>query len=150
VRAGCLLGGQPQRKTRLRCLHGGTMEKPGKSIWSRYGYLWVTGALFAVSLAGHWLLAWSAYKQEQLQHNAAVEASGFLVEVGRDTLENWQSEFLQLMWQIAGLAILFHVRSPQSRENEARLEHKVDLVLRKLDPEGSEKEIAELDRDFVR
>jgi hypothetical protein len=33
----------------------------------------------------------------------------------RDTLENWQSEFLQLIWQVAGLAILLHVGSPQSK-----------------------------------
>lgn len=26
----------------------------------------------------------------------------------RDTFENWQSEFLQLLWQVAGLAILLH------------------------------------------
>jgi Domain of unknown function (DUF6766) len=32
----------------------------------------------------------------------------------RDTLENWQSEFLQLLWQVTGLAILLHVGSPHA------------------------------------
>jgi hypothetical protein len=67
------------------------------SILSRYGYLWVTLALFLISLVGHWVFAWYAYAQEQEEHGQPVEVSGYLVEVSRDTLENWQSEFLQLM-----------------------------------------------------
>ena len=40
----------------------------------------------------------------------------------RDTLENWQSEFLQLMWQVGGLAFLLYVGSPQSKEGDERVE----------------------------
>ena len=125
------------------------MAKPGRSIWSRYGYLWVTLTLFLVSIIGHWTLAWFAYLNAQAEHGAPAVASGFLIEVGRDTLENWQSEFLQLIWQISGLALLFHVRSPQSAENEARLEEKVDIILRAIDADADNK-IARLDRDYVR
>ena len=50
-----------------------------------------------------------AFVDEQAQHAQTPEVSAFVVQTMRDTLENWQSEFLQLMWQISGLAILYHV-----------------------------------------
>ena len=29
-------------------------------IWSRYGFAWVTGALFVITLTGHWVFGWFA------------------------------------------------------------------------------------------
>ena len=40
-------------------------------------------------------------------------------------MENWQSEFLQLMWQVAGLSFLLYVGSPQSKESSERIEEKI-------------------------
>jgi hypothetical protein len=68
----------------------------------------------------------------------------------RDTLENWQSEFLQLLWQVAGLAILLHIGSPQSKEGDERKEAKLDAILQRLDPENADKLIRELDVQFHR
>ena len=76
--------------------------------------------------------------------------SDYLIIAMRDTLENWQSEFLQLLWQVGGLAILLHIGSPQSKERSDRMEEKVDAILRKLDPEQGGQIIAELDRKFER
>jgi hypothetical protein len=67
----------------------------------------------------------------------------------RDTLENWQSEFLQLIWQVAGLAILLYVGSPQSREGDERKEAKLDAILEAVDKDGKKK-LAALDRQFHR
>jgi len=117
---------------------------------SKYGYLWVTLGFFLISLVGHWLFAWFAYVDEQETHGKPVELSSYVVEVGRDTLENWQSEFLQLMWQIAGLAFLLYVGSPQSREGDERKEAKLDLIIQKLDPKKGEDEIKKLDRNYQR
>jgi hypothetical protein len=77
------------------------------------------------------------------------EVADFLITVLRDTLENWQSEFLQLMWQVAGLAWLYHVGSPQSKEGNDRLEEKVDLILHALD-DDARKKIAALDSRYQR
>jgi hypothetical protein len=74
--------------------------------------------LFLGSLTGHWIFAWYAYIDEQSAHGQAIEFSGFFIETARDTLENWQSEFLQLIWQVAGLEFLFHIGSPQSKEGD--------------------------------
>jgi hypothetical protein len=105
--------------------------------------------MFLVSFAGHWTFAWFAFQQEQLAHGQAPQSSEFLVEVMRDTLENWQSEFLQLVWQVSGLTLLFHIGSPQSKDGNDRLEEKVDLILLAVDEEGKKK-IKKLDDIYQR
>jgi lysylphosphatidylglycerol synthetase-like protein (DUF2156 family) len=112
----------------------------------RRGFLWVTLGFFLLSLAGHWIFGWYAYLQEQSEHNMPVEVPDFLIEMTRDTLENWQSEFLQLMWQVAGLAFLLYVNSPQSREGDDRKEEKLDMILRTMDPEGAERTISKINK----
>jgi hypothetical protein len=119
------------------------------SVFVKYGYIWVTAVLFLGSFIGHWIFAWHAFVEEQREHGQPVEVSSYLVQVSRDTLENWQSEFLQLMWQVAGLALLLYVGSPQSKENDERVEEKLDLVLKAVSKDG-EKEIQKLDKKYLR
>jgi len=69
-----------------------------KSILKKYGYVWVTLVLFLGSIIGHWIFAWFAFINEQTAHAQPVIFSDYLTEVLRDTLENWQSEFLQLIF----------------------------------------------------
>ena len=98
--------------------------------WNRYSYAWVTLGFFAISLVGHWLFGWFAYADEQAALGQPIEVSGWFVEMMRDTLENWQSEFLQLLWQVGGLAFLLFLGSPQSKEGSDRVEAKIDEILR--------------------
>lgn len=121
-----------------------------KNIFTRYGYVWVTSALFLVSIAGHWLFAWFAFVDEAATHGEAVQFDSYFIEVMRDTLENWQSEFLQLIWQVAGLAFLLYIGSPQSKEGDDRKEEKIDEILRLLDHKNAEKTIARLDQKYIR
>jgi hypothetical protein len=74
----------------------------------------------------------------------------YVMEVGRDTLENWQSEFLQLIWQVAGLAFLLYLGSPQSKEGDDRKEEKLDLIIQKLDPQNGNEIIKKLDTKYPR
>ena len=117
---------------------------------SRYGYLWVTLAFFVITLAGHWLFGWLAYVNEQTSLHAAIKVSDYAVEMGRDTLENWQAEFLQLMWQVGGLAFLLYVGSPQSKEGSERIEAKIDTILETVDKKDGKQTIAALDRAYPR
>jgi len=119
------------------------------SIWRKYGYLWATLGLFAFSLLGHWVFGWYAYVDEQRDHNESVEVSGYTIQMARDMFENWQSEFLQLIWQVAGLAYLFYLGSPQSKEGDDRKEEKLDAILRAVAKDG-EGTIAELDERYGR
>lgn len=89
----------------------------------RYAYAWITLAFFAGSLVLHWLFGYLAFVEEH------KSADGFVIEMLRDTFENWQSEFLQLLWQVCGLAWFLYIGSPASREGDERVEKKIDLLL---------------------
>lgn len=123
---------------------------PKSSLFSRYSFFWVTLILFLGSLIGHWIFGWFAYKQEQLDLNQPILVSDYFVEAMRDTLENWQSEFLQLIWQVAGLAFLLHVGSPQSKEGDERKEEKLDRILQAVAPEDAARILADLDSRYPR
>ena len=114
-----------------------------------YSYGWITLGFFIVSLIGHWLFGWFAYVDEQAAHAQPVAASGYLVEMMRDTLENWQSEFLQLLWQVGGLAFLLFLGSPASKEGSDRMEAKLDAILRRVDRDDGERLIRAIDRDYA-
>lgn len=118
------------------------------SRWKAYSFGWVTAGFFLISLAGHWVFGWHAFVNEQEALGQQPEFSEYVVEAARDTFENWQSEFLQLLWQVAGLALLLYVGSPQSKEEDDRLEDKLDAILKKLDPQGADALIAELDEKY--
>ena len=65
-------------------------------------------------------------------------------------MENWQSEILQLIWQVVGLSILWYVGSSQSKEADDRLEEKTDLLIQRLDSEKGKQLIQELDKKYPR
>lgn len=114
----------------------------------KYGFAWVTLGFLLISLIGHWLFGWFAFVNEQQAHGQPIEVAGYVVEMLRDTFENWQSEFLQVLWQVAGLTLLLFVGSPQSRDSEERSEAKLDAILRGVDPEHAEEILARLDQRY--
>lgn len=118
------------------------------SIWKRYGFAWVTGALFLITLSGHWIFGWFAYVSEQQAHQQPIEFGAYTIQMMRDTLENWQSEFLQLIWQVAGLAILLHVGSPQSKEGDDRMEAKIDAILLAVEPRKGNELLDRIDEEY--
>jgi hypothetical protein len=118
--------------------------------FGNYGFVYFTAFLFILSLSGHAVFEWFSYVNEQADHVAVASGTGFLVVFLRDTLENWQSEFLQLIWQVAGLSFLLHVGSPQSKEGDDRKEEKLDAILRAVDPRHAKQIISDLDEKFVR
>jgi hypothetical protein len=121
-----------------------------RSPFVRRAFLWVTLVLFLGSAVGHWVAGWKTYADEQETHGERPEFNSYVPPASRDTFENWQAEFMSLCWQVFGLTVLYAVGSPQSRESDERKEKKLDLILRKLDPEGADEEIGNLDRDYAR
>ena len=117
---------------------------------SRYGYLWVTLIFFTLSLIAHWVFAWFAYLNEQADLGAVASVSGYVMQTARDTFENWQSEFLQLIWQVAGLAYLLYIGSPQSKEGDERKEEKLDAILKAVEPQQAQTLIMALDKKYPR
>jgi hypothetical protein len=118
------------------------------NIWKKKGYLWVTLLLFIFSLALHWIFGWEAFKNDQLAHHQPIIIADYLVEMMRDTMENWQSEFLQLIWQVVGLSILWYAGSPASKEGDDRKEEKLDYIIQKLDPANYKKLMQEWNNKY--
>ena len=116
----------------------------------RYAYGWITLAFFLVSFGLHWLFGWFAFVEESAQHGQQPELASYITEMGRDTFENWQSEFLQLLWQVVGLAYFLYIGSPASKENDDRMEAKLDALLRINGGEAGDALIRELDKHFER
>ncbi|RVT90510.1 DUF6766 family protein [Sphingomonas crocodyli] len=116
----------------------------------KYAYAWITIGFFLISIAGHWIFGWYAFVNEAADHGQPAIFADYLVEMGRDTFENWQSEFLQLLWQVVGLAYFLYVGSPSSKENDDRLEAKIDELIRLGGGEKADALIADIDRRFVR
>ena len=82
------------------------MRISNRSILKKYAFLWITLILFSGSFIGQWYYGFSTGNTWQ--------------DNMRDTFENWQSEFLQLIWQVAALTYLWYIGNPQFKEEESR------------------------------
>lgn len=122
-------------------------NKRNQNILNKYSYIWITLAFFLFSLLGHWIFAWETFVQEQIAHNQEIEFSEFTNQTLRDTFENWQSEFLQLAWQVGGLAFFLFIGSPQSKDGDDRLEAKVDHIIAHVSKK-SEDFIKEIEKEY--
>lgn len=109
-------------------------QKPGRL--RAYGFAWVTGILFLGSWAGQFAAQVAVVSGEAAEHGQAFQWGEFWPQFLASTFENWQSEFLQLIWQAAGLAALYFWGSSQSRESDDRIEAKLDEALTRLDRLG--------------
>ena len=97
--------------------------------FKKRGYLYVTNMFLAVTWLIHGITTFNQFVSEQNEHDQPVAMNLFWNEFIRQTMENWQSEFLQLSWQIGGLMILFAVASPQDRIGEERKEKILEKLL---------------------
>jgi hypothetical protein len=65
-------------------------------------------------------------------HGEPVELGDYLVEFSQSTMENWQSEFLQLFSFVLLSALLIHRGSGESRDSDERIEHALQRIEEKL------------------
>jgi hypothetical protein len=69
-----------------------------------------------------------------------MEVTEFFHEFSEATLENWQSEFLQLFSFVVLAALLLHHGSAESRDSNDRMEAaltRIENRLQELDTKGS-------------
>ena len=116
----------------------------------KYSYAWLTLAFFLISLLLHWWFGWKSFVEQAQEHGQVAEFAPYLDEMLRDTFENWQSEFLQLLWQVVGLAYFLYIGSPSSKENDDRLEAKVDELLLLVGKTKGQHAIDEIDQFYLR
>lgn len=107
--------------------HNNDRGKPGFA--KAYSFAIVTAGLFLVSWTGQFISQAVTVANEAQQHGQQFEWADFWPQFLASTFENWQSEFLQLIWQAVGLAFLFLWGSSQSKETDERIEAKLDALL---------------------
>jgi Na+-driven multidrug efflux pump len=107
-----------------------------RNLWGNFGLSFILLTLFLVTWLGQGVAEWPTYREEQRAHNEPVEVSEFIVQFGQSTLENWQSEFLQLFSFVLLSAVLIHRGSAESRDSDDRMERKIDELAKRLDEMG--------------
>lgn len=99
--------------------------------WRAYSFVVITAVLFVLAWAGQLFFQLIVARDQADTHDQVFSWAGLWAQFWASTLENWQSEFLQLIWQTAGLTFLYCWGSSQSREGTDRIEAKIDEVLRR-------------------
>ena len=95
---------------------------PGRGVWREFGLGLLLMILFFATWVGHGITEWQVYTDEQSSHGEDTSLGDFAAEFGQSTLENWQSEFLQLFSFVTLSALYVHKGSAESKDTEEKLE----------------------------
>ncbi|HEY3004052.1 MAG TPA: DUF6766 family protein [Kribbellaceae bacterium] len=102
----------------------------------RWGAVYLLLLLFAGSWVGHFFAELAEFRSDQQAHGIAFAWGDYLTVFLSSTLENWQSEWLQLVFQAILLLGAKHLIFRVDAEDMERLEAKVDRIQRQLDESG--------------
>ena len=93
------------------------------------GIVFVT--IFVLTWIGQLFVEWLDFVNQQSAHGvtATFWSQAFWVAFGQSTLENWQSEFLQLSAFTIACAYFVYKGSSESPDGAERLEAKLDALL---------------------
>jgi hypothetical protein len=94
----------------------------------RWGAVYVLLVLFVGSWLGQFLAQLNVVRQEQSVHHQPFMVSDFVVQFVASTLENWQSEWLQLIFQAILLLGAKHWIFRVDAEDLERVERKIDAI----------------------
>lgn len=98
----------------------------------RWGAVYILVLLFLGSWLGQFLAQLSRFRSEQQAHGEPFVWGDYLVDFWASTLENWQSEWFQLIFQAILLLGAKHWLFQVDAEDMERLENKVDTIAEKL------------------
>jgi hypothetical protein len=102
-------------------------------VWREFGLSLVLMLLFFSSWVGHGIAQWQRYTDEQRAHNEDVSIGDFASDFGASTLENWQSEFLQLFSFVVFSAVLIHKGSAESKDSDEEMQASLNRIEKRLD-----------------
>jgi hypothetical protein len=103
-----------------------------QKVWRHFGLSIAFCLLFLTTWIGQAFTEWEVYKSEQRAHGQQADATGYTFEFLQSTLENWQSEFLQLFSFVVLSALLIHRGSAESKDGDERMEATLQRIERQL------------------
>jgi hypothetical protein len=95
---------------------------PDRSVWREFGLGLALMILFFVTWVTHAIAQWETFTDGQREHGQAVKIGDFGSEFAQSTLENWQSEFLQLFAFVVLAGLHIHKGSAESKDGDEKLE----------------------------
>ena len=104
-----------------------------RSLWREFGLSFILLALFLSTWVGQGVAQWQRFTDEERAHGEEPEVGDFVSEFSQSTLENWQSEFLQLFSFVTLAALYIHKGSGESKDGEDKLEASLRRIEEKLD-----------------
>ncbi|MFN2587250.1 MAG: DUF6766 family protein [Actinomycetota bacterium] len=110
-------------------------KKTSMKLWKNFGLSLGFCVLFFVSWAAQGVAEWQSFTDEQRTHGETPEVGDFVAQFSRATLENWQSEFLQLFSFTVMAAVLIHKGSAESRDSDDGIQASLKRIEDKLGTE---------------
>lgn len=104
----------------------------GRSIWKQFGLGLALMLLFFATWIAHGIAEWQTYTDDQRAHGEPVEVGDFASTFAQSTLENWQSEFLQLFAFVSLAALFVFKGSAESKDTDEKLEASLRRIEEKL------------------
>ena len=103
-----------------------------RKTFANFGLSIVLAVLFFSSWLAQGIAEWQTFVDEQRAHNEPVEVGDFIAHFSQSTLENWQSEFLQLFSFVVLAAMYIHRGSAESKDSDDRMEEALKRIEEKL------------------
>lgn len=110
-----------------------------RNLWRNYSLSIVLGLLFLTSFLVHGWTGWHRFSVEQQQHGEVARwlgDDGYVWEWAVTTLENWQSEFLQLLTFVILTSFLIHKGSHESKDSDEQMQAQLDRMEEQLQDLG--------------
>lgn len=93
-----------------------------RSVWREFGLGLTLMILFFTTWVAHLIAEWQVFTDEQLEHGQDPAVGDFVSQFAQSTLENWQSEFLQLFSFVVLAALYIHKGSAESKDSEETMQ----------------------------
>jgi hypothetical protein len=112
------------------------MEGSGMKVFRDYALGWVLLSLFVLFWVGQTLVGWQEFLTEQSEHGQVAQIfgdGGYVWNWARTTLENWQSEMLQLFAMVVLTLFLIFKGSPESKDGDDEMKETLARLERRLE-----------------
>ena len=104
-----------------------------ENLWKNFGLSIAFCGFFLLTWIAQALAEWGVYAQEARAHGEQASVSDYVVQFGQSTLENWQSEFLQLFSFVVFSAVLIHKGSAESKDSDEEMQASLERIEKRLE-----------------